>query len=399
MEFIPNNNTQHITTPKNLYPCQATICLGNLPEGKPRRSSFGSERDESTAGSTLARVISGGRRKSSFGDGTMNNGRRLSFGGAKESDKGESRWYWRVQAGVNETHLVLFPLTQPPNPLLTTPPPPLSTAIPSHSSRMAGTSSKESAVAEDNENQGFTSKVKNLFRRGSATTKGNIVSEVAPGSTSAAEESIGDQTDRGEMVAPKEANMEGATNVNSSAELGWPGVVHGEKLGAIIAPLSNVGKKPELSGKKKSEAWYVNVMINASTGQNEPIGTSRSDNSPQSGCIRFEFDKDWIGAKGEAELLHHYILQAAGNAPDNAKRGTPHTSIFKIGQHPNQQLATDARDTAVEPTGTTHQLSTSYGDTTTSTYPNTSASHEMAEGITPGQSVGNSSTGKIGEVY
>lgn len=30
----------------------------------------------------------------------------------------------------------------------------------------------------------------------------------------------------------------------------------------------------------------------------EPIGTSRFDPGPKSGSIKFEFDKDWLGARG-----------------------------------------------------------------------------------------------------
>lgn len=101
MEFLASS--QEINKPKQLYPCLAVVDI-NASSDKSRRlsaGSFGSDKDE---GNVLTRVISGGgRRKSSFGEtGGGGGGRRLSFGGRKDDDKVEGKWYWRVQVGVND---------------------------------------------------------------------------------------------------------------------------------------------------------------------------------------------------------------------------------------------------------------------------------------------------------
>jgi len=57
-----------------------------------------------------------------------------------------------------------------------------------------------------------------------------------------------------------------------------------------------------------SEAYIQVTAHMAGVGQNSEL-------APRSGTIKFEFDKEWIGAKGEAELLHHYITTAAQNPP------------------------------------------------------------------------------------
>lgn len=109
MEFL--TSSQEINKPKQLYPCLAVIDINSSSDVRSRRlsaGSFGSDKDE---GNVLTRVISGGgRRKSSFGEtGGGGGGRRLSFGGKKDDDaKVEGKWYWRVQAGVNEVRTICY---------------------------------------------------------------------------------------------------------------------------------------------------------------------------------------------------------------------------------------------------------------------------------------------------
>ncbi|KIR58862.1 hypothetical protein I312_104587 [Cryptococcus bacillisporus CA1280] len=337
MEFLASS--QEIDKPKQLYPCLAVVDI-NASSDKSRRlsaGSFGSDKDE---GNVLTRVISGGgRRKSSFGEtGGGGGGRRLSFGGRKDDDKVEGKWYWRVQVGVNDTHLVLLPLTQPPNPLLTTRPAPLSTAIPSHSTRETSTHHDESAIAEHEgggSEPGFASRVKNIFRRASSSLKERpsapSASETTSGGTNIAGERLTDQTERGEMLPSAGGNAEGATNLNSNAEMGWPGIINNEKLAAILIPLSSIGKKVGLGGGKKAEGSWVSVQVTSSAQAMEPIGVNKFEPTPKSGFVKFEFDKDWLGAKGEAEVLHHYITTAAASAPPPAERTAPNPSAFQLG--------------------------------------------------------------------
>ncbi|KAK8854857.1 hypothetical protein IAR55_003596 [Kwoniella newhampshirensis] len=398
MEFIPSSATAQ-DKPKNIYPCLATITI-NSPSSEPRNTrrlstgSFGSD-GGGAEGNALQRVISGGRRKSSFGPiavdsnapggGAMGSGRRRSFGigtggGGVGEDEGkgiEGKWYWRVQAGVTDTHLVVLPLTDPANPVLTTPPAPLSHAMPSHSTHAAAGTRTEGggSAGTSEEDTGMVAKMKNLFRRTSTTntntntnTSGNpsirdtIVTQednsssafgTAHTATSGSkEEKVIDQTPRGEMLPSAKGNAIGATNVNSNAELGWPGMIQGEKLGGILVSLHGVEKgKVTLGGGKKGEGSWVTVPItshfsNLVHPMLESVGFNKHDNFPKSGTIKFEFDKEWIGAKGEAELLHHYItkaLESLPSQPSHAERSPPQPTNFQLGggNFPQQTFADD----------------------------------------------------------
>ncbi|WVF72740.1 hypothetical protein IAT40_007558 [Kwoniella sp. CBS 6097] len=396
MEFLPHSSAPP-GTPKSLYPCLAHISISSAPSEPraTRRLSTGSFGSNDGEGNALTRVISGGRRKSSFGPiavtgsnanastGATSGGgaderpsvsgvRRLSFGGNRDKDDEknlEGKWYWRVQAGVTDSHLILLPLTQPPNPVLTTPPAPLSHAMPNHSTQpAAGTRTEGGAGAGtgsgDPEDQGLVAKMKNLFRRSSTTTKdtsdtintstdgtnpnantaGGGGTDAAAAASEGVQERVIDQSPKGEMLPSAKGNEIGATNVNANAELGWPGVVHGEKLGAIVIPLHGVEKtRVHLGGGKKGEGSYVSVPItshfaNFAHPMIDPIGTNKADSFPKSGTIKFEFDKDWIGAKGEAEILHHQITKALSSLPEvpaasssPKQRGMPQLQEFQIG--------------------------------------------------------------------
>lgn len=105
MEFKSNLDTT-TPPPKNLYPCLATITLG--PHDKLSRRQSGTAVSDDEGG--LKRVISGSRRKTSFGQvadrGDLRDASRKSIDqgaggmGAGQVEKGT--WYWRVQAGVND---------------------------------------------------------------------------------------------------------------------------------------------------------------------------------------------------------------------------------------------------------------------------------------------------------
>lgn len=318
MEFLSNNT---IPPPKNLYPCLATISIHPAGE-KSRRlsaSSFGSAGGGEEE-NTLTRIISGGRRKSSFGAAAAGEaeGRRKSLvppgggavGGSAIADGGvpeRGTWYWRVQAGVTDNALLLLPLTSPPNPVLTSPPQPLSHAMPAHSAKEHP---KEAAAHGHDSHEGVVDKVKNLFRRGSANPdKSNLPASGAEGG-----DHVIDQTAAGEQLPSAQGHAAGATNVNANAEMGWPGVVQGGKLQAIVVPLNQVDKaKVSLGGGKKNEGSYVTVPVTShfaamTVGLNDLAG-----NGAKSGVLKLEFDKDWIGAKAEAEILHHQITSALNN--------------------------------------------------------------------------------------
>ena len=265
------------------------------------------------------RVISGSRRKTSFGDAatTQVEGRRRSVVGAGGAGAGiEGTWYWRVQAGVVDVssyvslqnadvqgQIVLLPLSQPPNPLLTAAPAPLSNAMPSHSTTAAGTR------PDPADEQGLSSKIKNIFRRSSASspskpTKPLPVEHGEP-------ERILDQTATNEMEPSPSANAIGATNLNANAESTWPGVIDGEKLAGVVVDLRSVEKgKVHLGGGGKKESSWVMVPVtghfaNLVHPMLESVGKTQQEHWPKSGSIKFEFDKEWIGAKGYVDQLGH----------------------------------------------------------------------------------------------
>ena len=181
--------------------------------------------------------------------------------------------------------------------------------------------------------ESLTSKFKNLFKRGddkrvgqpapdgegpasastttatgadadqTPTNNADAISSAPSTTTTAVDDRILDQTARGQMMPSAEANRVGATNLNGNAETGWPGVIKGEKLGAVVVDLKSVDpSKVVLGGGKKGEGSWVIVPINSHFGNLvhpmlEPLGKSHHE-YPKSGSIRFDFDKEWIGAKG-----------------------------------------------------------------------------------------------------
>lgn len=107
--------------------------------------------------------------------------------------------------------------------------------------------------------------MKNIFRRASSSLKERpsapSASETTSGGTNIAGERLTDQTERADMLPSAGGNAEEATNLNSSAELGWPGIINNEKLAAILIPLSSIGKKVGLGGGKKAEGSWVSVQV------------------------------------------------------------------------------------------------------------------------------------------
>jgi len=200
--------------------------------------------------------------------------------------------------------LVLLPLTQPPNPVLTSPPQPLSHAMPAHSAaakanRAPGAHPNEHhAHGTEGEHEGIGTKIKNLFRRSSTATddkqhhdtagaaaanadtttgatgrgdtavadppinNGNDAMSQATATTATAVDRVLDQTAQGEMLPSPSANAVGATNLNANAENGWPGVINGQHLQSIVVDLHSVDKsKVTLGGGGKKEGSYVLVHV------------------------------------------------------------------------------------------------------------------------------------------
>lgn len=121
---------------------------------------------------------------------------------------------------------------------------------------------KDNKAGHDADEGGLVDKVKSLFRRGSTTTKDNAHN--APTASVAGENPAKplDQTEDGDQLPSAHANAAGATNVNANAETGWPGMVNGQKLQAIVIPLNQIDKhKVKVSGGKRGEASWVTVPV------------------------------------------------------------------------------------------------------------------------------------------
>ena len=90
----------------------------------------------------------------------------------------------------------------------------------------------------------------------------DTASNVYSTTSTAVEDKILDQNARGQQMPTAEANRVGATNLNANAETEWPGVVKGEKLGAVMVDLRSVDKsKVVLGGGKKGEGSWVIVPV------------------------------------------------------------------------------------------------------------------------------------------
>ncbi|KAL7423435.1 hypothetical protein Q5752_001015 [Cryptotrichosporon argae] len=332
---------------RSLHPCLLTLTLG---QAGSRRSSFnlgggggggGGNADDEGG---LRRVISGGRRKSSFGTGTASKDEAAAAAAASAGSHpapGNGPWYWRVQAGVNEAtgHLVLLALSDPPNPVLTSPPGPLSAAMPEHQAK-DGAHGTHGAAHDDK--PGLTDRVKNIFRRSSVQTdhKAHDVVHGEPGGTAAPatdsaaagtggvgagtagadthttgaphRDVILDQTAAGDPVPSPSLTVTSAQAHaalgTATAEQGWPGVINGQRLVAITVPLQVIDKtRFTLKGGKKNEATWLNVLVTSAI-------------AGKAGTLRLEFDKDWLGAKGEAEILYHHIESAISGPVSGAEQ-------------------------------------------------------------------------------
>jgi hypothetical protein len=81
------------------------------------------------------------------------------------------------------------------------------------------------------------------------------------------------------------------------AEKGWPGMVDGHALGAIVVPLNHVKQGIKMGGRERDE--YVAVGVASAV-------------AGKSGVLRFEFGDE--GGRAEAELLMRALQSAMANA-------------------------------------------------------------------------------------
>lgn len=75
----------------------------------------------------------------------------------------------------------------------------------------------------------------------------------------------------------------GGPGEEDARETGWPGVVDGEALQAIVVPLSSISKASLDSSSKDGSVVHIGV---------------KSAVNGKSGTMAFSFGNDWIGGKG-----------------------------------------------------------------------------------------------------
>lgn len=145
--------------------------------------------------------------------------------------------------------------------------------MPQHShtaSQARGTMPGGAGEHSPGEHEGIGAKIKSLFKRGSAndekrddqaTLHGDESSPAASTTTTAVDQVV-DQTAHGEMLPSAHANAVGATNLNANTETGWPGMINGQHLQAIVVDLRSLDKsKVSLGGGKKGEGNWVTVQV------------------------------------------------------------------------------------------------------------------------------------------
>lgn len=147
--------------------------------------------------------------------------------------------------------------------------------MPSHSTA----NPHSSAGNHSGEHESLGTKVKNLFTGGRKNSKdtddhhrdSTAVGAGTAGAAGAASgtatgpggEKILDQTGSGEQVPTPSANAVGATNLNANAETGWPGLVGGEKLGAIVINLASIDQSAVKLHEHKKESSFVTVPVSS----------------------------------------------------------------------------------------------------------------------------------------
>ena len=147
-----------------------------------------------------------------------------------------------------------MPLSQPPNPLLTSPPAPLSEAMPTHSTAAHGL-----GHGDGEEKESIGTKVKNLFSGNKKHTKDDHPTQDG----AVKHETIVDQSGAGEQLPSAAANAMGADNVNANAETGWPGMINGEKLGAVVISLASIDHSQVKLHQHKKESSFVTVPVSS----------------------------------------------------------------------------------------------------------------------------------------
>lgn len=187
-----------------------------------------------------------------------------------------------------QQNLVILPQTKPANPMLTrSPKSKKSLSTKRHSTDLSQSQSQSTSPPKDG--KGFMSGVRRL-----STAVGGSKSPTHASSQpddSAAGMGAGHGTGHGatgaiggqEARRDSGAGLGGGYGEEDARETGWPGVVDGEALQAIVVPLSSISK--------------ANLDASSKDGSVVHVGVKSAVNG-KSGTMAFSFGNDWIGGKG-----------------------------------------------------------------------------------------------------
>jgi hypothetical protein len=97
----------------------------------------------------------------------------------------------------------------------------------------------------------------------------------------------------------------------------FPAYVGGKPTTHVLVPIGAIKENEvKITTEKGEMAVRVPVTSHFSTFVHpmmDTLGREAEESWGRSGKIKFQFDRNWIGAKGEAEVLQHNILQACEN--------------------------------------------------------------------------------------
>jgi hypothetical protein len=263
------------------------------------------------------------------------------------------KWATNVEIAVTPTHLLL--ILSPDHPLAPFPPP---AGAPGYvAPRRRNSASRPStsepgttgAADEEKTEGGIGQKIKNIFHRKSSTapdTQGGAAGGVTKPSAGAgiSESAFVEEDSPAAITRTTGAEVGTAsppTGQNqhpvlplaptpSQATPQFPAYVGGKPTTHVLVPIAAIKENEvKITTEKGEMAVRVPVTSHFSSlvhPMMDTLGRESEESWGRSGKIKFQFDRNWIGAKGEAEVLQHNIIQACEN-----RRATSQSTTLNLG--------------------------------------------------------------------
>jgi hypothetical protein len=252
-------------------------------------------------------------------------------GGTQDPAKFKTgKWATNVEVAVTQTHLLV--LLSPDHPLATYPPPPGAPGYVRKSSFSKPTDSSEHAGGTSGGHPSIGRKIIDLFKPGGISKDEAVKEHVIDPTT-------GQPTAHPETTSPTTTTTSPTTHAEpipfpaptpDMVEKSFPAYVGGQRTTYVAVPLAAI-KDAELKLVDDKGEIGVRVPITSHFSTfghtSDTLGKELDEASGRSGKIKFEFDRNWLGAKAEAEVLHHTILQAI----ENRRNAPPQTLSLGAG--------------------------------------------------------------------